>query len=118
MMNLRNIDLSETDYWVQVAALRRPQLLIRAARHGLADYRRERDLRRVLGTAAPPAPRRALPLLLAEEERINELRRTDDAGYDAHRHILTLVALLGELQEMPRPVPHLFVVADAVTTTR
>jgi hypothetical protein len=31
--------------------LRRPRLLVRAARHGLQDYDRKRDLRRIAGSA-------------------------------------------------------------------
>ncbi len=37
-----------TDFHTVLANLRRPRLLIRAARFGLQDYRRDRDLRRLL----------------------------------------------------------------------
>lgn len=118
MMNLRKIDLSGTDYWAQVTALRRPRLLICAARHGMADYCRERDLPRVLGSPSRPDAQRALALLLTEEGRLNDLRLSADTGYDARQHILALVAILGELQSLPRPVPHLFVVPSAAQTGR
>ena len=37
-----------TDFRIILANLRRPRLLMRAARIGLQDYRRDRDLRRIL----------------------------------------------------------------------
>jgi len=37
-----------TDFRIILANLRRPRLLIRAARFGLEDYRRDRDLSRLL----------------------------------------------------------------------
>ena len=36
-----------TDFRIILANLRRPRLLIRAARFGLEDYRRDRDLSRL-----------------------------------------------------------------------
>ena len=118
MMNLRTIDLAGTDYWAQVTALRRPRILIQAARHGLTDYRRERDLGRLLGTATGRGPERSMPRLLAEESRLDDLRRAKDATYDIRRHVRVLVALLGELQMLPRPVPQLFVVPKVAPVAR
>lgn len=90
-----------SDLHAFLANLRRPRLLIRAARHGLADYRRERDLRRLIGHLAPPD--RAVTNLLREEERLEETRRAGDAAYSVARHIEVLIALLGELRLLPRP---------------
>lgn len=42
-------------------ALRRPRLLIRAARFGLNDYNRNRDLKRVMRTSTAPSPSRPCP---------------------------------------------------------
>lgn len=113
MMNLRKTDLIGTDYWAQVAAMRRPRVLIQAARHASADYRRDRDLRRTLVSPSLPDPVKAMPQLLEEERLLNDLRRASDATYDAHRHIAVLTALLAEVQLLPRPVPQLFVVPKA-----
>ena len=55
-----------TDLATILAALRRPKILIRAARAGLVDYRRERDLKRLLRQRAPP-PQQAIGSLLDEE---------------------------------------------------
>lgn len=89
-----------TDFCALLANLRRPKLLIRAARHGLADYRRERDLRRLID--AQPSPDRALPRLLCEEEQLEATRRAGDAAYSVSRHIELLIALMAEVRLLPR----------------
>lgn len=88
-----------------VAELRRPRLLVRAARAGLADYSRRRDLGRVMrmGGGASPAPERALSALLAEEERVEATRRAGDASYSFVRHIELLIAMMAEARLLPRP---------------
>ncbi len=79
-----------------LSSVRRPRLLIRAARFGLADYVRERDLKRLLKTASPPAPATALRRLMAAEAEMEETRRAGDAGYSAARHVELLIALMAE----------------------
>ncbi len=86
-----------------VAELRRPRLLVRAARAGLADYSRRRDLGRVMRTAEAPGPDRALSALLAEEGRIEATRRAGDASYSFVRHIELLIAMMAEARLLPRP---------------
>lgn len=89
-----------TDFRALLADLRRPQLLIRAARFGLADYRRERDLRRLINSQ--PAPDRAVQRLLSEEERLENDRRAGEASYSVNRHIEVLIALMSEVRLLPR----------------
>lgn len=89
-----------TDFRALLADLRRPRLLIRAAKLGLTDYRRDRDLRRLIDTAVPPD--RALPRLLTEEQRMEEHRRAGSAAYSIGRHIEVLIALMGEVRLLPR----------------
>lgn len=85
--------------------LRRPRLLVRAARAGLAGWNRRRDLRRLLKCEDLPLASVALTRLRGEEEQIDRLRREGQAGYDVHRHILLLIAILAETAEAaPRPV--------------
>ncbi|UFM63674.1 DUF6477 family protein [Paracoccus sp. MA] len=79
--------------------LRRPRLLVRAARAGLQGWSRKRDLRRVLKCEALPAAGSALARLRAEEERLEMARRQGQAGYDMHRHIMLLIAILAETAE-------------------
>jgi hypothetical protein len=91
-----------TDFRALLAELRRPQLLIRAARHGLADYRRDRDLRRLLDSQ--PSPDRAVRRLLSEEEDLEAIRLSGAANYSVTRHIEVLIALMSEVRLLPRPV--------------
>lgn len=77
-----------------LATLRRPPLLLRAARHGLALYRRERDLRRLIGSMK--GPERAIGALLAAEAEAEARRVEGDARYDVMRHIAILAALIAE----------------------
>ncbi|MCU9846894.1 DUF6477 family protein [Defluviimonas sp. WL0024] len=86
-----------------VSELRRPRLLIRAARAGLAEYNRSRDLRRVIRVADTPAPERALSALLAEEERLEATRQAGDASYSFIRHIEVLIAMMAEARLLPQP---------------
>lgn len=97
--------------------LRRPALLIRAARAGLPLYRRARDLRRLLGADTPPAPARALAALTALEAEC-EARRHDDPGYDAAQHVTVLIALLAEARLCPAdpPVARLYALPTADST--
>ncbi len=62
-----------------VAKLRRPRLLIRAARHGLSDYSRKRDLKRVMRMSELPRPGAALRALIAEEAALDQARRAGEA---------------------------------------
>jgi len=73
----------------------RPRLLISAARHGLAEYDRHRDLRRLLGTPLP-APAAAFSRLLEMERGLECARTCGDAAYRPARHVAVLIALLGE----------------------
>jgi hypothetical protein len=91
-----------TDFSALLKDLRRPRLLIRAARHGLCDYRRERDLRRLIRIVPPPSPDRALRALLNEEAEIERNRRAGDARYSVGRHIEILIALMAEFRLLPQ----------------
>ena len=88
-------------------SLRRPRLLIRAARFGLSDYRRDTDLPRVLQRPAPNCPEGALQELVVEEQMIEEIRRSGDASYSISHHIELLVAMMSEARLLPTSdVPH------------
>jgi hypothetical protein len=81
--------------------LRRPRLLVRAARFGLSGYDRDRDLRRVFGPGATPAPGRAMGPLLDREAGLEETRRAGGAGYSVARHVQVLTALMAESSMVP-----------------
>ncbi len=85
-----------TDFRALLANLSRPRLLIRAARHGVQDYRRERDLSRLIGTVRPAATGHAIPHLIEAEEEIEQIRQTGSAAYSIARHVELLIALMAE----------------------
>jgi hypothetical protein len=83
-----------TDFCARLAKLRRPRLLIRAARFGLSHYRRERDLRRLI--ELPAAPELAFDRLMRAEGKLEENRQNGNAAYSVADHIEVLIALLAE----------------------
>jgi Family of unknown function (DUF6477) len=89
-----------SDIRMMLANLRRPRLLMHAARFGLGDYRRERDLRRLVDSAS--SPDQTVPRLLSVEEKLEATRLAGDASYSAARHIDVLIALLAEAQLLRR----------------
>lgn len=87
-----------TDLMTLLKNLRRPRLLIRAARFGLVSYSRERDLGRVVEHLPLPSPGRAVPTLMSEEGVMEDKRKAGDASYSIARHIEVLIALMAEAQ--------------------
>lgn len=85
-----------SDLAAALAALRRPRLLIRAARFGIGDYDRGRALRRLIDADGTPCTETALRRLLAEEDAADGARRAKAAGYNAARHIELLIAIMAE----------------------
>ena len=85
-----------------LSTLRRPRLLISAARFGLADYDRRRHLRHLLRAPSIPTPAEAIERLIDEEAGLEATRRAGDATYSAARHIDVLIALMGEARLLPR----------------
>jgi hypothetical protein len=73
--------------------LRRPRLLARAARAGMAIYRRERDL---TGVLKDRAGRNLVDALTEAEAACEALRRADSPAYSVARHVKLLTALLAE----------------------
>ncbi|PID36940.1 MAG: hypothetical protein CR993_02670 [Rhodobacterales bacterium] len=90
------------DVMTLLAALRRPPLLVRAARFGLEDYRRERDLTRVMRLPAAPAPGQAVGPLIEAEAQLEAVRKEGGAGYSIARHVEVLIALMAEARLLPR----------------
>lgn len=88
-----------------LAQLRRPRLLIRAARFGLADYDRPRDLKRLMRLPQTPGPREALARLLEAEAGMEDTRKAGGAGYSPARHVELLIALIAEARLLAPPAP-------------
>lgn len=86
----------------------RPRLLLRTARIGQADYRREHDLRRVLRLPAAPPPGPATIQVLMDLEAEQEQRRKNRfqaAGepWRPSRHVELLIALMAEMRLLAVP---------------
>jgi hypothetical protein len=89
-----------TDCHTLLSTLRRPRLLMRAARFGLGDYRRERDLRRYVDRAG--SPEETVTSLMTVEAGLEKTRVAGDAAYSVARHIEVLIAILAEAQFLRR----------------
>jgi len=84
------------DVLTMLDQLKRPRLLVRAARIGADEYRRDRHLQRVLGYGRLPRSTQAL-LKLMEVETVLDRQRTDeDASYSLVHHVDVLIAMMGE----------------------
>ncbi|WP_392664019.1 DUF6477 family protein [Amaricoccus sp. B4] len=79
-----------------LGGLRRPKILIRAARAGVSDYRRDRDLKRLFRNLRGTAPHQVMVTLIAEESRLESCRAAGDATYSVQRHVGVLTALIAE----------------------
>jgi hypothetical protein len=74
--------------------LRRPKLLLDAARRGMRLHDRERDVPRLLGSR--DVPEDALDRLLKAEAEQEELRLQGAVNYSVSRHVDLLAAIIGE----------------------
>ena len=84
------------DVLTLVSRLKRPNLLVRTARHGIDDYNRVIHLRRLLKTETLPGPGKAILKLMELEAIANEQRIEKRAEYSVARHVELLVALMCE----------------------
>lgn len=85
-------------------SLRRPRLLVRAARYGMRDYNRKKDFRRITRAEDIPAPERAVRKLIALEADLEERRVEGAATYSASRHVDILIALMAEARMAVRSI--------------
>ncbi|HEU0222500.1 MAG TPA: DUF6477 family protein [Paracoccaceae bacterium] len=93
-----------TDPRSLIAALRRPRLLVRAARAGKRAYVRELHLAPLAPQADPRRdPVGAIARLKQVEEACESARRSRAADYSPGSHISVLAALLAEVELMVRP---------------
>ena len=84
------------DILSMLEGMKRPRLLMRAARHGANDYQRDVHLPRLLGYGNLPGTGAALLRLLEVESSINEQRIDQDSNYSLLRHIDLMIAIVGE----------------------
>lgn len=88
------------DIQTRVTGLRRPELLVKAARFGLDDYNRNTHIRRVLRGEPPTKPAAALMQLLEIEAVLNDDRIKKQATYSVARHVDALIAIMAEAQTL------------------
>jgi len=81
-----------------LATLSRPRLLIRAARHGMLDYHRDRDLRRLIHSGRVPTSETAVKRLLDVEQDCEMKRKNGDVAYSISHHVDLLIALMAEVK--------------------
>jgi hypothetical protein len=84
------------DILSMLKTLRRPSLLMRAARIGAEDYSRANHLPRILGYGVLPKHGSALMRLMEVEATLNDQRIDGDTSYNLVKHIDVLIALVGE----------------------
>ncbi len=77
--------------------MKRPRLLVQAARFGLENYCRERDIKRLLDISSVPQIGSALRLLTQAEEEMNVQRASHGTYYSYSRHIELLTAIMAEI---------------------
>jgi hypothetical protein len=87
-------DCDKIDLQTRIAQLKRPQLLVRAARFGVDDYRRCIHLRRILMQ------------LLDREAELDALRLAKAGEYRPAQHVDVLNEALGEAQSMRATALH------------
>lgn len=90
------LGLSMTNLLDVLAQLRRPRLLMRAARFGLAEYRRTPALRARLAAAGAQSQEGIVAALIQGEAELEARRLAGDAGYSVARHVEVLIALMAE----------------------
>lgn len=85
-------------------ALRRPSLLVSAAKYGATDYKRDRDLKRLMRTDRTLKTDEAVDILIREEAEIELTRQNGEASYSVVRHVELLIALMAESRLLPNPI--------------
>lgn len=89
---------------------KRPRILLRTARLGVPDYRRETDLRRILRLPAAPPPGLGVLRQLIDLEAAYERLRTHPTeaigqAWRAARHIEVMIALMAETRLIAQAIP-------------
>lgn len=77
-------------------ALRRPRLLMRAARIGADDYSRTIHLPRLMGYGVLPRHGVAVLKLMELESELNTQRVSGNTSYSLVKHVDVLIAMVGE----------------------
>jgi Family of unknown function (DUF6477) len=90
------------DVLTMLKEMRRPALLMRAARIGAEDYKRAVHLARLLGFGRLPGPVESLMRLMESEAALEEQRGAGMASYSVADHVDVLIAMVGEARVLQR----------------
>ena len=93
------------DIQTRLRLLKRPSLLVSAARFGLDDYRRDTHLPRILDLPSAPRSAAALVALLSVEAEMNAWRKENAGHYRPAHHVEVLIAIMGEAQLLLATTP-------------
>lgn len=85
-----------------LADIRRPRLLLSAAREVAKNGRCSGSLQRLLGPQLGASTGATLLQLLELEAGLDEMRRKRIGGYSPRRHIEVLAAVLGQAEQLKR----------------
>lgn len=80
----------------------RPKILMQVAKIGLQTYRRETDLKKILGSRGTSDQNQIISQLSDREIKREEARKNGNAAYDMNKHIQIMTALLQELYLLPK----------------
>lgn len=85
----------------KLSTVKRPKILVKAAKIASRTYIRSRDLSAILGYSHPVTDTLIAKQLFDLEHFTNQERRQGDASYDLKKHVQILSALLSEVQVEP-----------------
>lgn len=94
------------DVLSMLAQMKRPRLLMRAAKSGATEYARNQHLKRLLGSGSMPKHGAALLRLMELEKPMDLMRRNGDASYSKVQHVDLLIAMVGEARLLRATQPN------------
>ena len=93
------------DIMTLLKSLKRPRLLIQAARIGGEHYQRDLHLHRVLGENDRRGTGQTLMQLIDLEAGLDEKRRVQDPAYNIASHVEVLSVMMGEAKILRAQTP-------------
>lgn len=85
-----------TGFVADLSRMKRPRLLVRAARAGATRYRRDPHLSYFTRVEGIDSQDKLMIRLIEREQELEDVRKSGSADYNLHRHVHLLTALLAE----------------------
>ena len=86
------------DICSNISALRRPKILLRAARTLSANLPAQKYSGKIVPLEAARTRQNNIQQMLEFEERLDQMRREGNAEYSAQQHVTALARLINQLQ--------------------